>query len=84
MAAALVLLLSPLLSAEPGGETAEEDEELTEVQVTGTRIQSPNVTSANPITSITGEEMRQLGIVNVADAPDACWCRRTFPPTRPA
>ncbi len=46
----------------------EEDEELSEVQVTGTRIQSPNVTSPNPITTITGEEMRRLGIVNVADA----------------
>ncbi|MDQ2640188.1 MAG: TonB-dependent receptor [Pseudomonadota bacterium] len=49
-------------------EDEEELEELTEVQVTGTRIQNPNVTSANPITSITAEEMRQLGIVNVADA----------------
>src|SRR5690606_14270485 len=46
----------------------EELEELTEVQVTGTRIQNPNVTSANPITSISGEEMRNLGYVNVADA----------------
>src|SRR5690606_7421641 len=33
-------------------ESADDDlEELSEVQVTGTRIQSPNVTSANPITS---------------------------------
>ncbi|MDQ2642098.1 MAG: TonB-dependent receptor [Pseudomonadota bacterium] len=45
----------------------EEDVELEEVQVTGTRIQNPNVTSANPITSISGDEMRQLGFVNVAD-----------------
>jgi len=45
-----------------------EDEVLTEVQVTGTRIQSPNVTSANPITSVTAEEMRQLGFVNISDA----------------
>jgi outer membrane receptor protein involved in Fe transport len=46
-----------------------EDDELDEVQITGTRIQVPgNFTSANPIQSITGEEMRQLGIVNVADA----------------
>ena len=49
-------------------EDLEEEEVLTEVQVTGTRIQSPNVTSANPITSVTGDEMRQLGFVNVADA----------------
>jgi outer membrane receptor protein involved in Fe transport len=49
--------------------SAEEDDELAEVTVTGTRIQvSGNNTSTNPITSITGEEMRQLGIVNVADA----------------
>ena len=47
---------------------ADEDDELTEVQVTGTRIVSPNVKSANPVESITGEEMRRLGIVNVADA----------------
>jgi len=46
----------------------DELEELQEVQVTGTRIQSPNVTSANPITSLSGEEIRQLGFVNVADA----------------
>jgi outer membrane receptor protein involved in Fe transport len=59
------LVPSLALSAE---DAAEETEELEEVKVTGTRIQSPNVTSANPISSITGEEMRQLGIVNVADA----------------
>jgi outer membrane receptor for ferrienterochelin and colicin len=57
----------PATAAESEEEDAEEIE-LEEVQVTGTRIQNPNVTSANPITSITGEEMRQLGIVNVADA----------------
>ncbi len=45
----------------------DDDQELAEVQVTGTRIQSPNVTAANPVTSITGEEMRRLGIVNVSD-----------------
>jgi len=66
--AALLLASLPLLSAEPGGEAAAADEELSEVQVTGTRIQSPNVVSANPITSVSGEEMRQLGMVNVADA----------------
>jgi outer membrane receptor protein involved in Fe transport len=47
---------------------ASEDDELEEVQVTGTRIQAPGVTSANPVDSITGDQMRQLGIVNVADA----------------
>ncbi len=41
---------------------------LAEVQVSGTRMQAPNVTSANPVTSITAEEMKRLGIVNVADA----------------
>jgi outer membrane receptor protein involved in Fe transport len=48
-------------------ELFEGDIELEEVQVTGSRIQNPNVTSANPITSVTGDEMRQLGFVNVAD-----------------
>jgi outer membrane receptor protein involved in Fe transport len=64
-AAALIGFCSQAVAAE-----ADEDEdiELEEVQVTGTRIQSPNVTSANPITSVTSEEMRQLGFVNVADA----------------
>jgi outer membrane receptor protein involved in Fe transport len=59
-------LMAPtlVLSAEDG-----EVEELEEVAVTGTRIQAPgNNTSANPINTITGEEMRQLGIVNVGDA----------------
>jgi len=60
-------LPSTTIAAEAEVEEAVE-EELAEVQVTGTRIQSPNVTSANPISSITGEELRQLGIVNVADA----------------
>jgi Ca-activated chloride channel family protein len=36
------------------------------VQVTGSRIQKGP--GSNPVESITGEEMRQLGIVNVADA----------------
>jgi outer membrane cobalamin receptor len=49
-------------------EEDEEAEELREVQVTGTRIISPNTTATNPITSITSEEMARLGIVNVADA----------------
>jgi Ca-activated chloride channel family protein len=49
--------------------TGEADDEMSQVMVTGTRIQSSgNSTAANPITSITGEEMRQLGIVNVGDA----------------
>jgi iron complex outermembrane receptor protein len=61
--------LMPALPAAAAESADEEDDvELEEVQVTGTRIQNPNVSSANPITSITGEEMRQLGFVNVADA----------------
>lgn len=46
-----------------------EPEELGQVIGTGTRIQSSQVmTSANPVVSITAEEMRRLGIVNVSDA----------------
>ena len=58
------------VAAEAAAEEAEEEEveELEAVQVTGTRIQSPNVTASNPITSVTGEEMRRLGMVNVSDA----------------
>jgi outer membrane receptor protein involved in Fe transport len=62
--AAMVAFSPQLLAAQ----SANEEDELEEVQVTGTRIQSPNVTSANPVTSVTAEEMRALGIVNVADA----------------
>jgi outer membrane receptor protein involved in Fe transport len=69
LAAALLVIALPALGAAPAAAPPqEEDEELSEVQVTGTRIQLPNVTSPNPITSITGEEMARLGIVNVADA----------------
>ena len=66
-AATLFGFSSQVIGAE-ADEDDEDDEVLQEVQVTGTRIQNPNVTSANPITSISGEEMRQLGFVNVADA----------------
>jgi outer membrane receptor protein involved in Fe transport len=46
---------------------ADTDELLEEVKVTGTRIQSPNVTASNPITSIDGADIRRMGM-NVADA----------------
>src|SRR5690606_29965674 len=67
-AAALFAFTSQVVAAEAYLDEAGEIDELAEVQVTGSRIQSPNVTSANPVSSITGEELRQLGIVNVADA----------------
>src|SRR5690606_21216310 len=69
-AAALMGLSLQAISAEAEDETETETEdvELDAVQVTGTRIQAPNVTASNPITSITGEEMRRLGMVNVSDA----------------
>ncbi len=39
------------------------------MQVTGTRIQVPgNYTTSNPVTTITGEDLRRLGVVNVSDA----------------
>src|SRR5690606_33870636 len=66
-AAALFAFASQVVAAEADLDEAGEIDELAEVQVTGSRIQSPNVTSANPVSSITGEELRQLGIVNVAD-----------------
>jgi outer membrane receptor protein involved in Fe transport len=69
VAAVLTYAVSlPTLVFSADAESAGDVEELSEVQVTGSRIQSPNVTSANPVSSISGEEMRQLGIVNVADA----------------
>jgi outer membrane receptor protein involved in Fe transport len=70
--AALAAMLSyALVIPSMAAEAAAEDDvdELDTVEITGTRIQVPgNFTSANPITSITGEEMRNLGIVNVSDA----------------
>jgi outer membrane receptor protein involved in Fe transport len=68
--AALLLWSSAVFAAEEKKDDTKKDDdlELSEVQVTGTRIQLPNVTSANPVTSITSEEMQRLGIVNVADA----------------
>jgi outer membrane receptor protein involved in Fe transport len=68
---ALLLWSSALFAAEAKKDDTkkeDDDQELSEVQVTGTRILSPNATSTNPITTISGEEMRRLGIVNVADA----------------
>ncbi len=65
-AATMIGFSSQVVAAE-----AEDDEidVLEEVQVTGTRIQVPgNFTSANPMTTISAEEMRNLGIINVADA----------------
>jgi outer membrane receptor protein involved in Fe transport len=65
-------LMAPSLTMSAEAAKAEDEEEvseLEEVAITGTRIQaSGNNTSANPINTITGEEMRQLGIVNVGDA----------------
>jgi Mg-chelatase subunit ChlD len=42
--------------------------DLSEVMVTGARVVTPGAASTNPIESINGEEMRRLGVVNVADA----------------
>jgi outer membrane receptor protein involved in Fe transport len=56
------------MSAEAEAGDEEDEVELEAVEVTGTRIQSPNVSASNPVTSITGDEMRRLGFVNVADA----------------
>ncbi|MEO6078256.1 MAG: TonB-dependent receptor [Steroidobacteraceae bacterium] len=58
--------MTPSLAA--GAQAADEVDELAEVKVTGTRIQTPGNTSANPISSISGEDMRRQGIVNVSDA----------------
>jgi Ca-activated chloride channel family protein len=59
---------APGAARQAGSSQSNENMELSELQVSGTRIQSPNVTSANPVTSITAEEMQRLGIVNVGDA----------------
>jgi outer membrane receptor protein involved in Fe transport len=67
LSGAAMLLWSSVLSSAEATTNEDEDEELVEVQVTGTRILQPNATSPNPITTITGEEMQRLGIVNVAD-----------------
>ncbi|MEO6080164.1 MAG: TonB-dependent receptor [Steroidobacteraceae bacterium] len=58
--------LTPSVAAAAAAE--EEVDELAEVKVTGSRIQVPGNTSANPISSVSGEQLRQQGIVNVGDA----------------
>ena len=60
----------PAPSAPPAPRTERPDlqsSELEEVQVSGSRIVSGSAV-ANPVTAITAEEMRRMGIVNVADA----------------
>jgi outer membrane receptor protein involved in Fe transport len=53
----------------PAPVLAVELQELGEVLVTGTRIQvSGNYTAPNPMVTVTGEEMRELGMVNVSEA----------------
>jgi Ca-activated chloride channel homolog len=56
-----------VISYSQKAETRSKDE-LSEVMVTGTRIQAPGNSVAKPISSVTGEEIRQLGIVNTSDA----------------
>ncbi|HWL64324.1 MAG TPA: TonB-dependent receptor [Steroidobacteraceae bacterium] len=44
-------------------------EEMEEVVVTGTRLQvPPNYSAPNPVVTVTGDEMRRLGMVNVSEA----------------
>lgn len=39
-----------------------------QILVTGSRIQNPNLTSTNPITSLTGDQLRVRGNLNLAEA----------------
>jgi outer membrane receptor protein involved in Fe transport len=60
---------SPEATAEPSSRPPAVLQEVEEIQITGTRIRGPGInTAAAPMTSITGEDLRRLGIVNVADA----------------
>jgi Ca-activated chloride channel family protein len=60
---------APAAAAAERARAAAGGDELSEVQITGTRIQAPGSYAAtNPVTSISGEEIRRLGIVNAADA----------------
>lgn len=47
---------------------APEDDTVTEVVVTGSRILRPNLTATSPVASITLEKMESQGFENVADA----------------
>jgi hypothetical protein len=58
----------PLLAKAETRTQAQGSDDLEEVSIIGTRIQSAQVTSANPVESVTGEEMRRLGMVNAADS----------------
>jgi iron complex outermembrane recepter protein len=52
----------------PQAFSAEEEEELQEVQVTGSRILQKDFQSPNPITTIDAEQLERLGINNIGDA----------------
>ena len=61
MASALALLAA----APAGAQTA--DGELEEVVVTGSRIPTPNLSSASPVTSVTGADIKAQGVTRVED-----------------
>jgi outer membrane receptor protein involved in Fe transport len=60
-----VLAMPSLVAAQEAGD---EEVELEEIQVTGSRIQRPDYVSSNPVQSIGADDMDKLGIVSVAEA----------------
>jgi iron complex outermembrane receptor protein len=66
-AAMLTAVSAAALGASTAGLAAEADTELEAVIVTGSRIASPNATSTSPILSVTAEEIRSGGRLDVTD-----------------
>ena len=56
---------APVLAQEEG---ASSEQETQEIVVTGSRIANSSYNAPNPVSTLTGEELERLGIVNAADA----------------
>ena len=65
---ATVLGTTMLLGPVRGWAAEGPEEELAEIQVTGSRIQRSDFNTANPVTTIGAEELERLGINNISDA----------------
>lgn len=66
LACTISALLAGLLTAP--ATYAQDEEDIDEIVVTGSRIRRQDYNTANPIATFTGEELENLGIVNAGDA----------------
>lgn len=66
-AAAVAMHPSVAQAQAAAGSTAESDEGLKEVVVTGSRISSPNLDAISPVTAVTSEELKETGVTRIED-----------------